>query len=49
MTVEAYVVRKDGCVYDLTYVASRPAHPRGRAVFDGVVHRFQVLRTQLPE
>ena len=49
LTVEAYVVRKDGCVYDLTYVASRPVHPRGRSVFDGVVHRFHVLHTQLPD
>jgi hypothetical protein len=49
LTVEAYVVRKDGCVYDLTYVAGRLAHPRGRAVFDGVVRRFHVLHTELPD
>jgi hypothetical protein len=49
LTVEAYVVAKDGCVYDLTYTASRPAHPGGRPVFDGVVHQFHVLGTQLPD
>jgi len=49
LTVEAYVLRKDGCVYDLTYIASRAAYSRGRAAFETVVRGFHVLRTDLPD
>jgi hypothetical protein len=48
LTVDTYVLRKDGCVYDLTYIASRPGYVRGRAAFERFLQGFHVLQTDLP-
>jgi len=47
LTLEVFLVKKDGCVYDLTRTSSRGDFEAGRADFTRVVHGFQVLRTTL--
>jgi hypothetical protein len=47
VTLEVYLVKKDGCVYDLTRVSSRPAFEPGRADFRRFVEGFAVLETDL--
>ncbi len=47
LTLELYVLKKDGCVYDLSWISSRAAFARGRADFQAVVRSFEVLRTRL--
>ncbi len=49
VTVELYLVKKDGCVYDLTHTASRANFEAGRPVFDSFAHGFHVLSTHLPK
>lgn len=47
LTLEIYVVNRDGCVYDLVYTAARDAYPRGRTSFAAFVSDFAVLDTTL--
>ena len=47
LTLEVYLLKKDGCVYDLVYTASRDAHARGTQVFHAFVQGFEVLETRL--
>jgi hypothetical protein len=49
LTLEVFLLKKDGCVYDLTYVASRDAHPQGRAALLQLVRGFRVLETHLSD
>ena len=47
LTLEVYLVNRDGCVYDLVYTAARDAYPRGQAAFVRFVRDFSVLDTKL--
>jgi hypothetical protein len=47
LTLEVYLVKKDGCVYDLSLIASRPAFERARDALTRLVARFQVIATNL--
>jgi hypothetical protein len=47
LTLEIYLVKKDGCVYDLVRVASRPTFEAGRDAFARFVAGFAVLATRL--
>jgi hypothetical protein len=49
LTLNVYLLQKDGCVYDLTYIASRSSAEKGRALFEDFVQRFAVLSTHLPD
>jgi hypothetical protein len=48
LSLDVYLLKKDGCVYDLTYMASRASAEKGRALFEGFVRSFAVLSTRLP-
>jgi hypothetical protein len=47
VTLEVYVVKKDGCVYDFSRVSSRPAFEQGRPAFAALVQGFKVLHTAI--
>jgi len=47
VTLEVYLVRKDGCVYDLTLIASRQEFEPARGALARLTARFHVLRTSL--
>lgn len=47
LTLEVYLLKKDGCVYDLTYVAGRSTHAQGRVALARLVEGFHVLATHL--
>jgi hypothetical protein len=49
VTLEIYLVRKDGCVYDMTLIASRDAFERARGALANLTARFHVLRTTLDD
>lgn len=48
ISIELYLVRKDGCVYDLTFIAARDRFEQGRAAFASFVRSFAVIETRLP-
>jgi hypothetical protein len=41
---DAFVLSKDGCVYDFVYLGAPPASSSGAPVFEGFVRRFRTLR-----
>lgn len=43
VTLNVYLLQKDGCVYDLTSVAARSEAERARPVFEAFVRGFAVL------
>jgi hypothetical protein len=45
ISLEIYLLKKDGCVYDLSYISSRSAQSQGHPVFARVVAGFHVLET----
>ncbi len=47
LTLEILVLKKDGCVYDLSLIASRASFVQARPAFAGLVRGFAVLRTSL--
>jgi hypothetical protein len=47
LTLEVYLLKKDGCVYDITRICARNAFEQGRNDFLAVVQGFKVLRTKL--
>lgn len=49
MTLEIYLLKKDGCVYDMTLIASRTDFERARAGLQRLVGGFRVLRTNLDD
>jgi hypothetical protein len=44
LQLELYVLRKDGCVFDLSHVSARRASPAARDTFLAFVQRFDVLK-----
>ena len=46
--LEIYVMKKDGCVFDLTHVRSTQAPPQARATFLALVQSFSVVAVHLP-
>jgi hypothetical protein len=46
--LELFVMKKDGCVFDLTHVRSVDAPPQVRDVFLALVHSFAVMEVRLP-
>jgi hypothetical protein len=49
ITLEVYMLKKDGCVYDLSYISGRDRHAKGRGSFVQLVRGFRVLETNLPD
>jgi hypothetical protein len=49
VSLEVYLVRKDGCVYDMTLIASRAAFDRARGALARLIARFEVLSTTLDD
>ncbi|MGD8858934.1 MAG: hypothetical protein PVI30_02915 [Myxococcales bacterium] len=47
LTLEVFLLRKDGCVYDISHVAARNAPPAAREAFHRLVSGFAVLSTDL--
>jgi hypothetical protein len=47
LTIEVYLVKKDGCVYDLSRISSRAAFAAGRPQFQALVRGFRVIETRL--
>jgi hypothetical protein len=47
VTLEVYMLKKDGCVYDMTLIASRQAFERARPGLARLVSGFHVLSTTL--
>lgn len=47
LTLDVFLVNRDGCVYDLVYIAARDAYARGRGAFEAFVRGFTVLETRL--
>lgn len=47
LTLEIFVLKKDGCVYDLSLIAGRGSFAQARPAFAGLVRGFEVLRTSL--
>lgn len=47
LTLEIYLLKKDGCVYDLVYTARRDIHEHGAPLFHALVQGFAVLDTRL--
>ena len=46
VTIDVYLVLKDGCVYDLTHVAARQRAEAARPVFQKFVSQFAVIETR---
>ena len=46
LTLEVYLLAKDGCVYDITRVSSRAGYEPGRRVLHAFVSSFAVLATR---
>lgn len=44
LQIELYVLRKDGCVYDLSHVRARAVNPAARDTFLAFVQGFDVLK-----
>jgi hypothetical protein len=49
ITLEVYLLKKDGCVYDLSHIAARHRFEQSRPLFAAFVAQFHVLSTRLPE
>ena len=45
VTLDVYLIVKDGCVYDLTHVAGRARAEQSRTLFERFVHSFAVIET----
>lgn len=46
VTIDVYLIVKDGCVYDLTHVAGRERAESARPVFQKFVSQFAVIETR---
>jgi hypothetical protein len=49
VTLEIYLIKKDGCVYDLSHIASRSSFEAGLPVFTAFARGFAVLSTHLKD
>jgi hypothetical protein len=47
VTLEVYLLKKDGCVYDMTLISSREAFAGARGVLTRLIAGFHVLKTDL--
>ena len=47
--IELFVLKKDGCVFDLGHVRSRSSDPTARRGFLAFVHRFSVIQVRADE
>jgi hypothetical protein len=47
LTLEVYLVTKDGCVYDITRVSSRASYEPGRPTLHTFVRSFAVIATRV--
>ena len=47
--IELYVLKKDGCVFDLLHIRSLQAPQAARSDFAAFVQRFEVLRVELDD
>jgi hypothetical protein len=47
VTLEIYLIKKDGCVYDLTHISSRSRFEAGAPAFYAFAHGFAVISTHL--
>jgi hypothetical protein len=47
LTLEIFVLKKDGCVYDLSLITGRASFEQARPAFAGLLRGFEVLRTSL--
>jgi hypothetical protein len=48
-SLELYVMKKDGCVYDLGFVAPPDRFEAGRPAFDAFVRGFRTVQSPLPQ
>ena len=46
VTLNVYLLQKDGCVYDLAHVASQAQAERARPVFEAFVRAFKVIESR---
>lgn len=46
VTIDVYLLVKDGCVYDLTHVAARERAESARPLFEQFVRQFAVIETR---
>jgi hypothetical protein len=49
LTLEIFLLRKDGCVYDISRISSRPEFDRGRPALFAFVQGFHVLSTHIAD
>ena len=49
LEIEVFLLKKDGCVFDLTHIRSRSAPPQARAAFLSFVQRFAVMEVHLDD
>ena len=49
VTLNVYLMQKDGCVYDLTHVAARAEAERARPAFEAFGRGFAVLASHAPQ
>jgi hypothetical protein len=49
ITIDVYLIVKDGCVYDLTHVAGRERAEQARPLFERFVRSFSVIATRNAE
>jgi hypothetical protein len=49
LTLEVYVLKKDGCVYDMTLISSRQQFERARGDLAKLIAGFHVLRTNIED
>jgi hypothetical protein len=47
LTLEVFVLKKDGCVYDLSLISGRASFAQARPSFQRLIAGFRVLRTSL--
>jgi hypothetical protein len=49
LTLEIFLLKKDGCVYDISRISSRPEFEGGRPALIAFVQGFHVLRTHIKD
>lgn len=49
VSLDLYVLKKDGCVYDLSHICKRETFAQAQPLFAGFVSQFKVLQTRLPQ
>jgi hypothetical protein len=49
LTLDIFLLKKDGCVYDISRISSRPEFDRGRPALFAFVQGFHVLSTHIKD